>query len=120
MVVSVECPNHEGAFDCTPFCVICEGNQECVPESRLETVFNLWDADEYGDGSSGGGFKLTAYNRVDGLIQTDRFKSVSLLPDEVPASIEQVDDDWFGESDPLFVELLCLFTWKLVQEEGSK
>lgn len=23
-----ECPNHEGAFDCTPFCNVCEGNQE--------------------------------------------------------------------------------------------
>jgi hypothetical protein len=22
------CPNHEGNFDCTPFCKICEGNQE--------------------------------------------------------------------------------------------
>lgn len=24
----VECPNHQGAFDCTPFCEICEGEQE--------------------------------------------------------------------------------------------
>jgi hypothetical protein len=24
----VECPNHDGAFDCTPFCSICEGEQE--------------------------------------------------------------------------------------------
>ena len=23
-----ECPNHGGAFDCTPFCSLCEGNQE--------------------------------------------------------------------------------------------
>lgn len=22
------CPNHEGNFDCTPFCPLCEGNQE--------------------------------------------------------------------------------------------
>jgi hypothetical protein len=22
------CPNHEGAFDCTPFCNLCEGTQE--------------------------------------------------------------------------------------------
>jgi len=22
------CPNHEGNFDCTPFCPICEGEQE--------------------------------------------------------------------------------------------
>ena len=24
----IECPRHEGAFDCTPFCELCEGNQE--------------------------------------------------------------------------------------------
>jgi hypothetical protein len=24
----VECPNHEGAFDCTPFCDLCAGEQE--------------------------------------------------------------------------------------------
>jgi hypothetical protein len=24
----VECPNHGGAFDCTPFCRTCEGEQE--------------------------------------------------------------------------------------------
>jgi hypothetical protein len=23
-----ECPEHEGAFDCTPFCRICKGEQE--------------------------------------------------------------------------------------------
>ena len=23
-----ECPNHEGRFNCTPFCRICEGEQE--------------------------------------------------------------------------------------------
>jgi hypothetical protein len=30
----MECPNHEGAFDCTPFCNVCEGEQELfVPAS---------------------------------------------------------------------------------------
>lgn len=24
----VECPNHNGAFDCTPFCPLCHGEQE--------------------------------------------------------------------------------------------
>jgi hypothetical protein len=24
----VECPRHEGAFDCTPFCDLCGGEQE--------------------------------------------------------------------------------------------
>ena len=25
---TIECPRHEGNFDCTPFCNICEGEQE--------------------------------------------------------------------------------------------
>jgi len=27
-LATIECPNHSGAFDCTPFCPICEGEQE--------------------------------------------------------------------------------------------
>jgi hypothetical protein len=27
LVDLVPCPNHEGAYDCTPFCEICEGEQ---------------------------------------------------------------------------------------------
>jgi hypothetical protein len=26
--MNIECPNHEGNFDCTPFCNLCEGEQE--------------------------------------------------------------------------------------------
>jgi hypothetical protein len=26
--MNIECPNHEGSFDCTPFCNICAGEQE--------------------------------------------------------------------------------------------
>lgn len=26
-----ECPNHEGNFDCNPFCALCEGEQEYCP-----------------------------------------------------------------------------------------
>jgi len=24
----MNCPRHEGSYDCTPFCDLCEGNQE--------------------------------------------------------------------------------------------
>jgi hypothetical protein len=24
----IPCPNHDGAYDCTPFCELCEGSQE--------------------------------------------------------------------------------------------
>jgi hypothetical protein len=32
-----ECPNHEGNFDCNPFCRLCEGNQEYCPDCEDET-----------------------------------------------------------------------------------
>jgi hypothetical protein len=32
------CPRHGGAFDCTPFCDICEGNQEYDPTSNMSCV----------------------------------------------------------------------------------
>jgi hypothetical protein len=25
---TAECPNHQGGFDCTPFCASCQGEQE--------------------------------------------------------------------------------------------
>lgn len=28
-----QCPRHEGAFDCTPFCQVCEGEQEYDPQA---------------------------------------------------------------------------------------
>ena len=28
------CPRHEGAYDCTPFCDVCEGEQEYKKESN--------------------------------------------------------------------------------------
>jgi len=29
-----ECPEHGGAFDCTPFCAVCEGEQEVTYATR--------------------------------------------------------------------------------------
>lgn len=31
----IECPNHEGAFDCTPFCSLCEGEQEVLDRATV-------------------------------------------------------------------------------------
>ena len=28
VTMKIECPNHEGGFDCSPFCNVCEGDQE--------------------------------------------------------------------------------------------
>lgn len=30
---TVECPNHDGNFDCTPFCALCGGEQEYTPSN---------------------------------------------------------------------------------------
>lgn len=37
----IECPNHEGAFDCTPFCTICEGNQEFELDPNEDGVWEV-------------------------------------------------------------------------------
>lgn len=29
------CPNHEGNFDCSPFCQLCEGKQEYNPQDLI-------------------------------------------------------------------------------------
>lgn len=31
----IACPKHEGSYDCTPFCDICEGNQEYLPSQLV-------------------------------------------------------------------------------------
>jgi hypothetical protein len=42
-----DCPNHEGSFDCTPFCELCGGNQEITKpkDYRLNAFadgFGVW------------------------------------------------------------------------------
>lgn len=37
----VECPRHEGNFDCNPFCRLCEGDQEWCP--TCDTHEHEWD-----------------------------------------------------------------------------
>jgi hypothetical protein len=39
----LECPNHNGSFDCHSFCSTCEGNQEYCPQGCEMTL------DEDGD-----------------------------------------------------------------------
>jgi hypothetical protein len=35
----IECPRHEGAFDCNPFCNVCEGNQEYEYRETFPCVY---------------------------------------------------------------------------------
>lgn len=39
----VVCPNHEGGFDCTPFCELCEGEQEYRPKCDNPVVIKTVD-----------------------------------------------------------------------------
>jgi hypothetical protein len=34
----IECPNHQGAFDCNPFCQVCEGLQAYDPSEMMKCV----------------------------------------------------------------------------------
>lgn len=47
----IACPRHEGSYDCTPFCDVCEGNQEyndnetrtCIVPDCTETLpISIW------------------------------------------------------------------------------
>jgi hypothetical protein len=74
----VVCPNHEGSFDCTPFCPKCEGNQEfwesepgfyfCHYETELVTLETVVNADN----------KETAYRM--GLQQLKNELGVEITP----------------------------------------
>lgn len=33
-----QCPRHNGAFDCSPFCEVCNGLQEYDPNETLECI----------------------------------------------------------------------------------
>lgn len=42
----VECPNHEGGFDCHSFCATCEGFQEYCPEGCEKKFDDTLDISE--------------------------------------------------------------------------
>ncbi len=68
----IDCPKHEGAYDCTPFCEVCEGEQEWTPNKVMsyrykseyaEIVFNVagldtWSEEEFDSASE---FDLKCY-----------------------------------------------------------
>lgn len=42
---TIVCPNHNGGFDCTPFCRLCEGEQETNLEELVAQSFSVsWDS----------------------------------------------------------------------------
>ena len=43
----IECPNHGGAFDCSPFCGVCQGAQEFAPNFPLAIEYECWKCPEW-------------------------------------------------------------------------
>jgi hypothetical protein len=43
----IDCPNHEGGYDCTPFCRICEGEQGYYPTNKLPERINVMKVISY-------------------------------------------------------------------------
>jgi hypothetical protein len=79
-------------------------------------ALNLWCADTYGDGSSGGGYKLTAYLlHKDGAVNSSVWVSVDLDQKDVGKDYV-VDDEWFYHGGPSFIKMMRLFISKQVEE----
>ena len=82
-----------------------------------EVALNLWDADEYGDGSSGRGIKLTAYQIGEDLaVKSSVFISVNLTKDDLPRGYV-VDDEWSYPGDRKFAKWMQLFIAKQLERK---
>ncbi len=87
---NIECPAHEGAFDCNSFCRLCEGEQETNLESLIEQSHSLsWD----------GCHKL--YLNMD-YMQTDKMVydlgyTLTIRNDEPNVTMQKVEE-WFADS----------------------
>ena len=84
----------------------------------MYVVFNLWDANELGDGTSKGK-QLTAYldSDEDGL-DTSKYVSVSLSDDDyrAMANDSDTDDEWHYEGSPKHGDLATLFIHRLIED----
>lgn len=67
------CPNHEGSYDCTPFCSLCEGRQEYLADPELNDA--MWKVLDH----------LEEYNShtLGRLLHWEMFGSVSDREDEL-------------------------------------
>lgn len=62
-----ECPNHQGRFDCTPFCNLCEGEQEYQP--GLLQIFEMVIKDNTHYDVKGSGLPTVKFNTLDEAVQ---------------------------------------------------
>jgi hypothetical protein len=87
----------------------------------MYVVFNLWDADELGDGTSKGK-QLTAYLETEEEgTDTSKCVSVPLSEDDYRAMVDEpeTDDEWHYQYSPKHSDLATLFILRLVEEKGN-
>lgn len=85
---NVECPNHDGAFDCNPFCRLCEGDQETNLHELLFSAHSV---------SYDGCHKI--YLNMD---EAQTTKMIGYGYDktiiDTPANMEAMVEEWFEDS----------------------
>lgn len=86
----------------------------------MELSFNIWDADELGNGDSNG-WRLTAYIVRDGSTMTQYFSSVPLTPSDAKAFLDgDYDEQWFYSDHDYYDSLCEVFILQTIFKEGSK
>jgi hypothetical protein len=83
-----------------------------------DIALNLWDANEYGDGTHKG-VMLTAYQVVDGHLDSSNYVSVQLRTLDVPKGYV-VDDDWAYPGSSKFTAWMQLFIAKQLENNKEK
>jgi hypothetical protein len=113
-MTAIPCPKHAGAYDCTPFCPVCEGNQETQNNRReakkmndTKTKLTAWNGETYkGAGElwetfKGGEFaQYTQDLDPDELLRLALFawnSGVSFVPEDLPALIAEEQELYWGE-----------------------
>ena len=76
-MTTLACPNHKGAFDCTPFCTFCEGEQEV---ELSEDQDGLWEITFCYDGFV---ISAAAYGRTEQ-------EAIEIAESKIPNINEQV------------------------------
>jgi hypothetical protein len=82
-----------------------------------EVALNLWDADEYGDGTHSG-FMLTAYPLIKGRLNTSVYTSVKINHSDLPRRYI-VDDEWTYPGSRKHTKWLQLFIAKQLERKTT-
>ena len=83
-----------------------------------EVALNLWDAEEYGDGTNTG-FILTAYPLTDGRFNTAIYQSVQITHSDLPRRYI-VDDEWVYPGSRKHSKWLQMFIAKQLETTKQK